>query len=209
MYYWEEIRKDSLDVSLVHLNGEKSLNSNHKLYALVFYCGHNKLVKCSSIGQSPSISLQFYENCQKPEYRMVSPLRVSQGQSQGGVQAELLFESFGEGTASKLIWFADYMGLLQLWDWGSHSLASRSHSPFSSCFPHGPFATRMGCVHHRFESLQLLCSISLIPTLESSLLLRHSMIRLDPPRWFRIISVFLNSKIVILSGKPLLPWNAT
>lgn len=96
MYYWEEIRKDSLDVSLVHLNGEKSLNSNHKLYALVFYCCHNKLVKCSSIGQSSSISLQFCENCQKPEYRMVSLLRVSQGQSQGGVQAELLFESFGK-----------------------------------------------------------------------------------------------------------------
>lgn len=168
MYYWEEIRKDSLDVSLVHLNGEKSLNSNHKLYALVFYCCHNKLVKCSSIGQSSSISLQFCENCQKPEYRMVSLLRVSQGQSQGGVQAELLFESFGEGTASKLIWFADYMGLLQLWDWGSHSLASRSHLPFSSCFPHGPFATMMGHVHHRFESLQLLCSISLIPILEFS-----------------------------------------
>ena len=56
MYYWEEIRKDSLDISLVHLNGKKSLNSNHKLYGLVFYCCHNKLVKCSSVGQSPSIA---------------------------------------------------------------------------------------------------------------------------------------------------------
>ena len=47
---------------------------------------------------------------------MVSLFRVSQGQSQGGVQAELLSESFREGTASKLFWFADYIGLLQSWD---------------------------------------------------------------------------------------------
>ena len=182
MYYWEEIRKDSLDVSLAAFKRRKVTQLKSQTVCISFYCCCNKLVKCSSVGQSPSVSLQFCENCQKSEYRMVSLLRVSQGQSQGGVLAELLSESFREGTASKLIWLADYIGLLQSWDWGSHSLASRSHLPFFSSFPCGPFTTKMGHVHHRFESLQLLCCILLVPTLESSLLLRYSMIQLDLPR---------------------------